>query len=145
MKEKRKECVCQNCQKIFPFISSSFGKYCSHRCQMIFQYKVYIDKWKKGEVSGTRGKQTISFSKHLIKYIFEKFNNTCQCCKNNTWNEKQIPLEIEHIDGNSVNNTEENLSLLCPNCHAQTSTYKGANRGHGRFARKIRYANGQSY
>jgi predicted HNH restriction endonuclease len=45
-------------------------------------------------------------------------------------------LEIEHIDGNFENNAEENLELLCPNCHSLTSTYKGANKGSGRKERK---------
>lgn len=48
----------------------------------------------------------------------------------------KIPLEIEHIDGNYLNNSESNLILLCPNCHSLTATYKGANRGNGRKARK---------
>ena len=47
-----------------------------------------------------------------------------------------IPLEVEHIDGNFQNNNEDNLILLCPNCHSLTSTYKGANKGHGRKNRK---------
>ena len=42
----------------------------------------------------------------------------------------------EHIDGNYMNNKEENLILLCPNCHSLTQTYKGANRNHGRQGRK---------
>ena len=46
-----------------------------------------------------------------------------------------IPLEIEHIDGNYLNNSENNLILLCPNCHSLTSTYKGANK-NGRKSRK---------
>ncbi len=41
-------------------------------------------------------------------------------------------LEIDHIDGNSDNNSEENLRLVCPNCHSLTSTYCGTNRGNGR-------------
>lgn len=47
-----------------------------------------------------------------------------------------IPLEIEHIDGNYLNNKEENLILICPNCHSLTSTYKGANIRFGRKERK---------
>lgn len=35
-----------------------------------------------------------------------------------------------------MNNKEENLLLLCPNCHSLTSTYKGANKGNGRPGRK---------
>ncbi|MFW5895280.1 MAG: HNH endonuclease [archaeon] len=40
-------------------------------------------------------------------------------------------LEIEHIDGNAKNNREENLDLICPNCHSLTSTYKALNSGKG--------------
>ena len=47
-----------------------------------------------------------------------------------------IPLEIEHIDGNYRNNKEENLIVLCPNCHSLTSTYKGANLNNGRKSTK---------
>lgn len=47
-----------------------------------------------------------------------------------------IPLEIDHIDGDYTNNSEDNLQLLCPNCHSLTSTYKGANKGQGRKDRK---------
>ena len=59
-----------------------------------------------------------------------------KCCKCG-WHEinpytNTIPLEIDHIDGNAENNSEDNLQLICPNCHSLTSTYRGANRGHGR-------------
>jgi len=66
-------------------------------------------------------------------------------CGITEWNGKEIVLELEHIDGNSLNNTEENLSLLCPNCHSQTDTYKGKNKGSGRHYRKVRYQKGKSY
>jgi len=33
------------------------------------------------------------------------------------------------MDGDADNNSYENLRLICPNCHAQTETYKGANVG----------------
>ena len=52
---------------------------------------------------------------------------------------KNIPLEIEHKDGNYKNNKEENLILLCPNCHSLASTYKGANINHGRKKRSKYY------
>lgn len=49
------------------------------------------------------------------------------------------PLEIEHIDGNADNNKEENLTLLCPNCHALSPYYKNLNRGKGRRWRMDKY------
>ena len=51
----------------------------------------------------------------------------CECCLNSTWNGKKISLEVNHIDGNRHNHLLNNLELLCPNCHAQTETYKGKN------------------
>lgn len=51
----------------------------------------------------------------------------CECCGNEIWNGKEIPLEIHHIDGDHLNNELDNLQILCPNCHAQTDNYKNRN------------------
>lgn len=51
----------------------------------------------------------------------------CYLCENTEWNGKPIPIELEHIDGNNQNNELSNLTILCPNCHAQTATYRGKN------------------
>ena len=111
-------------------------KYCSNKCQCEYQYRVYIGNWRNGKESGMSGKY--SLSKHIKTYIKDKYNNQCARCG---WGERNpftnnIPLEIEHIDGNYTNNTEDNLILLCPNCHSLTATYKGANKGNGRAERK---------
>lgn len=55
------------------------------------------------------------------------FEHKCYKCQLTQWNNLPIPLELEHKDGNHSNNNLENLTLLCPNCHAQTSTYRGKN------------------
>jgi len=44
------------------------------------------------------------------------------------WKGKPIPLELEHKNGNNIDNRIENLELLCPNCHALTDTYRGKNK-----------------
>jgi 5-methylcytosine-specific restriction endonuclease McrA len=51
----------------------------------------------------------------------------CEICKLTEWNNFPIPLELNHIDGNKHNHLLENLEIICPNCHAQTSTYRGKN------------------
>ncbi len=84
-------------------------------------------------------------SSHIKRYVLEKFNGKCSTCKINTWNRKSIVLELEHIDGDYTNNSEDNLCVLCPNCHSQTPTYKGANVGKGRHCRRERYKRGLSY
>lgn len=52
----------------------------------------------------------------------------CECCGITEWNGQPTPIELDHIDGNRYNNTLDNLRILCPNCHAQTSTYRGKNK-----------------
>lgn len=46
-------------------------------------------------------------------------------------------LTVDHIDGNCMNNSKENLVVMCPNCHSMTHTYGALNKGNGR---KFRYA-----
>jgi ssDNA-binding Zn-finger/Zn-ribbon topoisomerase 1 len=58
---------------------------------------------------------------------------------------KPCTVEIEHKDGNYKNNRPENLTLICPNCHSQTLTYKGRNKGNGRWHRRKRYKEGLSF
>ncbi|MDT3366149.1 MAG: HNH endonuclease [Bacteroidota bacterium] len=49
----------------------------------------------------------------------------CEECHLSEWRGKPIPLEIHHINGNNTDNRLENLTLLCPNCHALTNNYRG--------------------
>lgn len=51
----------------------------------------------------------------------------CEKCKNTEWLGNKIPLELHHIDGNTKNNSLDNLELLCPNCHALTDNYRSKN------------------
>lgn len=53
----------------------------------------------------------------------------CERCKLTEWNGDPIPLELSHVDGNKFNNLLSNLELICPNCHAQTESYRGKNIG----------------
>lgn len=125
---------CLNCGKTHTSSNkhSCFAKYCSQKCQHEFQMKEKV-------VAGTASAKTMK------KYLIYKHGEKCWECGITEWNGKQIVFELEHIDGNSQNNSEENLSLLCPNCHSQTPTYKNRNKGNGRHYRRTRYKEGKSY
>lgn len=64
------------------------------------------------------------------------WEHKCSSCENTTWTiqgkEHPIPLELEHKNGNHFDHRLENLTFLCPNCHAFTSTYKGRNQHRGK-------------
>lgn len=48
----------------------------------------------------------------------------CETCKIQDWFDMPLSFEIDHIDGDNKNNKEENLRILCPNCHSQTPTFR---------------------
>jgi hypothetical protein len=129
--------MCQNCGDPLKHPS---GRFCTKKCQASWQYKEYILKWKAGEISGTSGDDWMSV--HIRRYLLELRGQACWQCgwavMNPTTN--KVPLTIDHIDGDASNNTEDNLRVLCPNCHSLTPTYGGANLGNGRPARRLVFA-----
>ena len=122
-------------------------KYCNNKCQREYEWKLlklnFISTDNICEIKvSERQKDRIA-----KRYLIEKCGNICKICKWGKLNKytNNVPIELEHIDGNSTNWKLKNLTLLCPNCHSLTKTYKGANRGNGRFFRRSRYLHNQSF
>ena len=118
--------TCLNCGSVCN------NKYCNTHCQKMYEAKSKI------------ADNTVS--SHTIKwFLINTIGNICSVCNITEWNNKPISMELEHINGNSDDNTLENCCLICPNCHSQTSTYKAKNKGNGRHTRRLRYQEGKSY
>jgi predicted nucleic acid-binding Zn ribbon protein len=113
------------------------GKYCTNACMGKYVSESYynetINAWKLGKLQ-----KCLKANKTVInpikKYLLKKFNYRCGKCG---WGEinpitGKSPLEVHHIDGDFTNNNEDNLMVICPNCHSLTANYKALNKGRGR-------------
>lgn len=113
-------------------------KYCNNTCMAEYKRKEYIKRWKAGQESGIKGTNDIAAPVRI--YLKSKYNNSCQKCGWNQINKFTglVPLQIHHIDGDCLNNKEDNLQLLCPNCHALTENYGSRNSNCTRIDRRVR-------
>ena len=107
----RKEIPCIICQKLI--LASLNKKTCSKECFILFN--------RDPERKHSRGKKAteeINYSSKLFRKIFiEKKGNKCALCE---YSVKEV-LNIHHIieRKNGGSNEENNLIVLCPNCHAE--------------------------
>lgn len=127
-KKNKQNSVCLNCGKEIP----KNHKYCNNSCKSEYEYKQYIERWKNGFENGIKGVDDTS--NYVVKYLRLKHHNKCELCG---WNKEhpythKVPLQVHHIDGNCMNNKEENLQLLCPNCHSLTETFGALNKGRSK-------------
>lgn len=76
-------------------------------------------------------KSTYRSSHNLrLRLIAEGYKTACcEACGLSKWRGRRIPLQLDHSNGDRTDNRLVNLRLLCPNCHAQTGTWCGKNKG----------------
>lgn len=108
-------------------------------------YKIDTSRFTgKGWSRGKRGigKPRISLEQILVKdssfqsYKLKKrlFSSKLKDvrCEECGWCEMsvdgRIPLELDHINGNSRDNQLKNLRVLCPNCHSLKPSHRGRNK-----------------
>lgn len=82
-------------------------------CTVNYLQSLLTQDWN---VIGIQGKR--------LRVILEQ-NGKCNKCELDEWLGERITLEYEHKDGNNDNNARENVEALCPNCHSQTTTWRG--------------------
>jgi Zn finger protein HypA/HybF involved in hydrogenase expression len=67
-----------------------------------------------------------SLKRRLLKDGLLK--NECSICGSlPIWNNKELILILDHINGIHNDNRIENLRMICPNCNSQTDTFSGRN------------------
>lgn len=129
---KRKQC---------PVCGKPAVKYCSQIC---FHEGVY-QCWKQDVLRKGRISRHCNATPRIKRFMAEQFGKHCAICGRKTWCGQTIALIFDHINGNHQDWCLSNCRLICSNCDAQLPTYKGHNRGKGRYSRRLRYQQGKSY
>jgi 5-methylcytosine-specific restriction endonuclease McrA len=128
--------VCEQC--VHEFTSKHRdARFCSMDC---FREHRFINVGLPNIMAGTASHTT------LRKYLLNTIGVCQECGQDQIWNGKPLSLHMDHKDGNSDNNTLENVQLLCPHCHSQTDNFGVKNKGSSsRRSKYLReYRNGGS-
>lgn len=107
-------------------------RFCTLRCHQDYNFKLRLAVLIAGDYP-----PVINNAHFLRRALVQLFGERCSRCG---WSERhpktgRVPIEVEHLDGDWKNNELENLTLLCPNCHALTPTFRALNKGRGRAER----------
>lgn len=133
-----KKKITKKCSFCYAVLKDNRNKYCNRECAFAGIAANKLRSWKTGEHDGCNGK-TKALAPFIRRYMLEKANYKCEECGWSGVNpySNKTTLQVDHVDGNCTNNNEENLKVLCPNCHSLTPTY-GRLNSLGRRKRGIR-------
>lgn len=107
----RKEIPCVVCEK--PILSSQNKVTCSKLCQTIRDADL-----QRNHMKGRKLTVSSSITSRLQKAEFiKRRGGVCACCGNDTLKILNVHHIIERCNGGS--DEEDNLIVLCPNCHAE--------------------------
>ena len=109
--------------------------FCSNQCQQNFCWQ---ERKKKIEETGffERGFENEANRVTVRKYLIEKYGRKCSVCGITEWMGKEVPLVVDHIDGNAENCSVDNFRLVCGNCDMQLPTHKSKNKFGRAWRRK---------
>jgi len=108
--------------------SRSTDNFCSKECRRLD----FLDKW----VSGTISNPSSHVAKAALRVMYDNKCQECSWSQTSKWTQ-DVPLTLEHIDGDPANNSFNNLKLLCPNCHSLTENFCGRNTASSRKKRGL--------
>ena len=133
-KNEKQTNYCLNCGK------DVLGKFCNNTCKSKYDEKIIFEKINNNTFFHNNPETESNWKK---KYLIERYGAKCMNCG---WDKKhsvtnKVPIQLNHIDGNSENNNLDNLELLCPNCHSLTVNFGSLNKGNGRQKRREKRKN----